>query len=165
MGHYCNSQLFICQILELPGFGGLFWGINVLMSWLPPWCLCSIHASSLRCIWPSVEDCAILGKGTKPSPSALFVFWVQMLPPMCATVEDKWDVWKVRTSACCLTMCDVFGWRMLKEKAASNHHYTHLKRAGFISSTSRWEEAGDLFGWTENKYVLKGSNYVRTHRT
>lgn len=100
------------------------------------------------------EDCAILGKGTKPSPSALLVFWVQMLPPMCATVEDKWDVWRVRTSACCLTMCDEFGWRMLKEKAASNHHYTHLKRAGFICSTSRWEEAGDLFGWTENKHVL-----------
>lgn len=159
MTSWVSGSLLQFSTIHLPSggttwFGGLFWGINVLMPRLPPLSPCSIPAGSLGFTWLSAEDCAILGKGTKLSPGALIVFWVEMLPPMCATVEDKWDIGRVRTSACCLTRCDMFGWRMLKEKAVSNRHYTHLERIGFICGTSRWEEAGDLFGWTDNKYVL-----------
>lgn len=53
-----------------------------------------LQAGSLR-FAQLFEGCTVLTKGTRGPPDTLVVVDIEMLPPMLAKVEDKWESWRV----------------------------------------------------------------------
>lgn len=53
-----------------------------------------LQAGSLR-FAQLFEGCTVLTKGTRWLPDTLVVVEIEMLPPVLAKVEDKWEIWSV----------------------------------------------------------------------